>query len=68
MQTGANIREHQIPSTKFQINSNHPNSKRNGFGHLKLEFGAYLGFACLPVGREFAIWDFKHLGFIGFLR
>jgi release factor glutamine methyltransferase len=24
-----------------------------------LEFGAYLGFACLPVGREFVIWYFK---------
>jgi hypothetical protein len=24
-----------------------------------LEFRAYLGFACLPVGREFVIWDFE---------
>src|SRR3990172_2372700 len=29
-------------STKFQINSNHPNPKQNLFGHLKLEFGYYL--------------------------
>jgi len=29
------------------------------FGYLRLEFGAYLGFACLPVGREFVIWDFE---------
>jgi hypothetical protein len=34
-------------STKSQINFNHPNSKQNLFGHSKLEFGAYLGFACL---------------------
>jgi hypothetical protein len=34
------------------------NFKQNRFGHLKLEFGACLGFACLPVGREFFIWDF----------
>jgi hypothetical protein len=25
---------------------------------LKFELGAYLGFACLPVGREFVIWNF----------
>jgi hypothetical protein len=29
---------------KFQINSNHPNSKQILLGHLKLELGAYLGF------------------------
>jgi hypothetical protein len=45
--------KHQIPN-KFQS----PKSKKNLFGHLKLEFGAYLVFACLPVGREFVIWDF----------
>jgi hypothetical protein len=28
-------------------------------GHLKLELGIYLGFACLPVGREFGIWNFE---------
>jgi hypothetical protein len=55
--------KHQIPSTKFQIISNHPNSEQDIFGHLKLEFGAYLGFACLPVGREFVIWDFRHDAF-----
>jgi len=46
-------------------------------GHLKLEFGAYLKFACLTVGREFVIWDFRRhalrslrnrSGFIGFLK
>jgi hypothetical protein len=35
-----------------------PSWKQNRFGHLGLVFGAYLGFACLPVGREFVIWDF----------
>jgi hypothetical protein len=34
--------KYQIPSAKFQIKSNHPNPKQNLFGHLKLEFGAYL--------------------------
>jgi hypothetical protein len=24
-----------------------------------LGFGIYLGFACLPVGREFGNWDFS---------
>jgi len=33
-------------STKSQKNSNHPNSRQNPFGHLKLEFVAFLGFAC----------------------
>ena len=33
------------------------------FGHLKLEFGAYLRFACLPVGREFVILDFRRCAF-----
>ena len=28
---------------------------KGSFGHLKLESGAYLKFACLPVGREFVI-------------
>jgi methylmalonyl-CoA mutase C-terminal domain/subunit len=51
--------KHEIPSTKFQINLNHQNSNQNLLGHLKLEFGAYLGFACLPVGREFVIWDLE---------
>jgi hypothetical protein len=51
--------KHQIPSKKCQMNSNHPNPKQNIFAYLRLEFGAYLGFACLPVGREFLIWDFK---------
>jgi 4-oxalocrotonate tautomerase len=37
-------------------------SKQNLFGHLKLEFGVYLGFACLPVGREFVIWNFRRQG------
>ena len=32
--------------------------------HLKLEFGAYLRFAFLPVGREFVIWDFRRCAFI----
>jgi hypothetical protein len=36
-------RKHQIPSSKFQINSNHANSK-DILGYLKLGFGAYLGF------------------------
>ncbi len=27
------------------------------FDHFKLIFGAYLGFACLPVGRGFWICD-----------
>jgi hypothetical protein len=49
------IWKHQIPSAKFQINTDHPNPKQNFCGHLKLEFGAYLGFACLRVGREFVI-------------
>jgi hypothetical protein len=30
--------------------------------HLKLEFGAYWGFACLPVGSEFVVWDFRWYG------
>jgi hypothetical protein len=55
---GIPIWKHQIPSTKFQINPNNPNSKHIFFGHLKLKFGIYFGFACLPVGREFVIWDF----------
>jgi hypothetical protein len=25
----------------------------------ELGFGIYLGFACLPVGREFGIWNFE---------
>jgi hypothetical protein len=44
------IWKHQIPSTKFQINSNHPNPKQNLFGHLKLEFGSYLGFGICDLG------------------
>ena len=43
------LHKHQFPSTKSQINPNHPNSKQNLLDHLKLEFGAYLGFV---------IWDF----------
>jgi hypothetical protein len=35
---------------KSQINPNEPNSKQSLFGHLKLEFGAYL---------EFVIWDLE---------
>jgi hypothetical protein len=42
--------KHQIPSTKFQIISNHPNSEQDIFGHLKLEFGAYLGFGICDLG------------------
>ncbi|MGZ3590330.1 MAG: hypothetical protein ACXU99_06695, partial [Thermodesulfobacteriota bacterium] len=45
------------------MSTNEPNSKlemRICFVHLELEFGANLGFACLPVGREFVIWDFQH--------
>jgi len=40
----------QIPN-KSQL----PKSKQNLFGHWELELGTYLGFACLPVGREFVI-------------
>jgi len=29
--------------------------KQSRLGHLHLEFVIYLGFACLPVGREFVI-------------
>jgi len=35
------------------------NHKQDRFRHLKLKFGIYLGFACLPVGREFVIWYLK---------
>ncbi len=35
---------------------------------MKLEFGAYLGFACLPVGREFVIWDFREPTLCGLLK
>jgi len=28
-------------------------------GHSKLVIGVYWGFACLPVGREFVIWDLR---------
>jgi hypothetical protein len=42
--------KHQIPSTKFQINLNYSNSKQNLLGHLKLEFGAYLGFGICDLG------------------
>jgi hypothetical protein len=34
-------------------------SKHTCFDHSKLEIGICLGFACLPVGREFAIWHFE---------
>jgi len=34
-----------------------PISKHNCLGHLDLELGIYLDFACLPVGREFVIWN-----------
>jgi len=37
------------------------NFKQNYFGHWKLEFGNYLVFACLPVGRGFVIWNFRSL-------
>jgi hypothetical protein len=51
-----------MPSTKFQINPNHPNSPTptlplegegeggGEFGYLKLEFGAYLGFGICYLG------------------
>ena len=35
---------------KSQINPNHPNSKQNLFGHLKFDFGAYLGFGICNLG------------------
>jgi hypothetical protein len=53
-------RKYQIPSTKSQINPNHPNSKQILFDRLKLEFGHYLKFG-LPArsrfgeGRDFEI-------------
>jgi hypothetical protein len=42
--------KYQVPSAKFQINPNDPNSKQNLFGNLKLEFGAYLGFGICDLG------------------
>ena len=47
---GTVVWKHQIPSTKFQINPNYPNSKQILFGHLKLEFGVYLGFGICDLG------------------
>jgi hypothetical protein len=44
--------KYQVPSTKFQINPNHPNSKQNLFGNLKLEFGAYFGFGICDLGFQ----------------
>jgi len=41
---------YQISSTKYQINPNHLNSKQDNLGHLKLEFGAYLGFGISDLG------------------
>jgi hypothetical protein len=41
---------------KFQINPNHPNSKQSLFGHLKLEFGAYLGFGICDLGFQI-LWS-----------
>jgi hypothetical protein len=46
-----------MPSTKFQINSNHQSSRQDLFGHLKLEFGDYL--ACLreAAAAKAGIWN-----------
>lgn len=46
------VDKHQIPNTRSQINPNNENSKfqTNCFGHLKLEFGAYL---------EFGFWNLE---------
>ena len=60
---------------KFQINSDHTNSKQNLSGHLKLDIGVYLGFACLPctmlgsgpAGRQ-GICDFGRYGLCRFKK
>jgi hypothetical protein len=36
--------------TKLETNPNYPNSKQDLFGHLKLEFGAYLEFGICDLG------------------
>jgi len=51
----------QIPMIKIL------NLKQDRFGHLELKFEIYLGFACLPVGREFVIWDFKKVDYYRYL-
>jgi len=33
----------------------------NSLEYLNLKFGYCLGFACLPVGRGFVIWDLYRL-------
>ncbi len=33
----------------------------NSLEYLNLKFGYCLGFACLPVGRGFVIWDLERL-------